>query len=123
MDPLYSLALLVSLIAAAVSLLVGTVALLGAWRLSSIDAVDSMLRRLGRVVSVGVPASLSFAAVSAGVHLSFGHRPGSAAGLGPVAFFTIHPAYLGALAISAVALLVMRLARLRLARRAEGSCS
>ena len=67
--------------------------------------------------------SLSFAVLSAGVHLGFGHRPGSAEGLGPVAFFAIHPAYLGALAIAAVAMLLSRLANARLARCTEGSCS
>jgi hypothetical protein len=123
LDLLYSLALLASLIAGAMSLLVGLLALVGTWLPSSVDATDSPAKRLGRVVSVGVPVSLCFALLSAGVHLGFGHRPGSAEALGPVGFITIHPAYLAAVAIAAVAALCLRLARVRLARRAKDSCS
>lgn len=119
MDLLYSLALLVSLTAGAVGLLAGLVALVGTWRHSPVEATASQVRSLGRVVSAGVPVSLCFAAFSAGVHLSFGHRPGSAEGLGPVSFLAIHPAYLAALAVAAVAVLSLGLARVRLARDAE----
>ena len=67
--------------------------------------------------------SVVVAIVSIGIHLAFGHRPASAEGLGPIAFFAVHPAYLGAVAMAAMATLSVRLTRVRLAERTEGPCS
>lgn len=123
MDLLYSITLLVSLTVGALSQLAGFVALVKAWRLLPGEPESTLTQRICRAASTGALVSVAFAIVSIGVHMTFGHRPGSAEGLGPSAFFSIDPAYLGAFAMAAMAALLARLARVRLARPTEDSCS
>lgn len=91
-DRFYSLMLLAAFLAVGLS----AVAVLGLlWRRRS--------RRLGAVAWIAGLAALTFGCLSLIVHLAFGHRPGSADALGPVAFFEVHPAYVAVFAIGACA--------------------
>jgi hypothetical protein len=123
LDFLYSVTLLVSLTAGASAPLAGLVALARAWLLLPRDHEGSLTQRLCQVADTGAVVSVAFAIVSIGVHMAFGHQTGSAEGLGPLAFFAIHPAYFGVMAMAALGALLSRLARARLTRQEEGSCS
>lgn len=116
MDPLYSITLLVSLTAGALSVLVGLPALAKTWLLFPGKPESSGTRRICRVATTGALVSVGFAILSIGVHLTFSHRPGSAEGLGLIAFLIVHPAYLGALFTAAVGALLASLAKSRLER-------
>lgn len=123
LDLLYSTTLLAALTAGALSLTAGLVALVRTWHQPTGVPESSLRQRLCQAATSGALVSVAFAIVSIGVHILFGHRPGSAEGLGPVAFFAIHPAYLGTSAMAALAALFSRLARARQAERTEESCS
>lgn len=99
-DQLYSLTLLVALVAAGVGV-VGALGLL--WRRRSV-----LRRRSGAVARICGLAALTFGLLSLAVHLAFGHRPGTAEALGPVAFFEAHPAFLVVFAAGVVAVVAGR---------------
>ena len=116
MDRLYSTTLLVALVAGALGHLAGLLALVMASRHVGENRSDAV-RRLCQIATSGALACIVFAIVSGGVHLAFGHRPGSPDGLGAVPFFAIHPAYLGALFMTSTAAWFSRVAGTRLDRQ------
>ena len=114
MDLLYSITLLVSLTTGALSHLAGLLALARTWRLFAGELESSWTQRICRGATTGALVSVAFSVVSIAVHLTFGHRPGTTEGLGPKAFFAIHPAYLGALFMAAIGALLANRATSRL---------
>ncbi len=116
MDRLYSITLLASLVAGALAQLAGLLALVMAWSQVG-ENRSAAVRRLCQIATSGALACIVFALVSGGVHLAFGHRPGSSDGLGPIAFFAIHPAYLGTLFMASTAAWLSRTAGVRLDRQ------
>ena len=98
MDTIYSLSLLVSLVSGALSALLASRSLRPALaaRLPRPFRLATGRRRLARGAIVVAFAALL---VSLGVHLVWGHRPGTPAELPVLAFFRIHPAYLAAAAL------------------------
>ena len=114
MNFVYSLTLLVALTTGALCLLAGLAALARTRRPLPGEPERSLTLSLYRVARTGALVSITFAIVSMGVHLAFGHRPGTAEGLGPLAFFTVHPAYLGTVAMASTVGLFAHLGRSRL---------
>lgn len=95
-DALYSLALLLALVAASACLVLGA-----ATRLGRLPGVARPWARAAGWTAIGCGL------VSLAVHVAFGHRPGTAEALGPASFVALHPAYLG---VVASAVLGLRLA-------------
>ena len=61
--------------------------------------------RLGcRLARVAALTALGSGGVSAAVHLTFGHRPGTAEGLDVLGFVAVHPSYLAVLVVAVAAL-------------------
>ncbi|MEM7349499.1 MAG: hypothetical protein AAF657_01750 [Acidobacteriota bacterium] len=100
MDTVYSLTLLIALIAASVSAVGGLTLRLR----RPLPAVGA----LGRVLRASGPVAVVFGVLSLAVHLAFGHRPGTAEALGPIAFFDVHPSFLAVFALAALGLVVRR---------------
>jgi hypothetical protein len=96
-DSLYSFTLLLALVAAGGGLLLAA-------------AAFGMGPRAARLARWSAWTALAAGAVSLGVHLAFGHAPGSPEALGPVAFVSIHPAYLAVAGLAAAGLVLARLA-------------
>jgi len=89
MDQIYSLTLLVTLIAGGLST---TLALYLRFR----QGAYSRWRRAAVLAGI---TSWVMAGISIAVHVAYGHRPGTPDALCPVDFVSIHPAYLLALAL------------------------
>ena len=101
-DQLYSLSLLAAL-SAAVFAAISAAGLFVQRRLPvSKDRLTTLARRGGL-------SALAFGLLSVAVHFAFGHRPGTAEALGPMAFFAVHPAFLVVFALAVVAVAASRL--------------
>lgn len=103
-DLVYSTTLLIAVAACLVA------ATLAGWLLVVRPARDRA-RRGCRLTRVAALTALGSGAVSAAVHLAFGHRPGTAEGLDAVGFVAVHPSYLVVLVVALASLGVSSLRR------------
>lgn len=102
MDTLYSLTLFISLATGVMALLFAIT-----FYIKRHQQQPSRLASRKRALMVIIGGAVVMLMVSLGVHIIAGHPPGSPQGLGVGEFFTIHPAYLAALALPLAAFILV----------------
>ncbi len=106
MDSIYWASLLISLLAGALAVLLGFLSLRPSMAARLPRLLQSATKRR-RIAALAIVVAVASLLVSVGVHITWGHRPGTPEGLAVFEFLEVHTSYLFAAGLPAFAAVLL----------------